>query len=124
MRGMDPSKPLPPRSIFVQQANDGLRCAEWTPEGRPPADATLYTRDDVVKRFREESFKDGFKWGTSSDSEKAILRGALVRCLAAMEKSQDEGCTDRLDACDDGGAFWSEAKDQAKAALEMFPVTP
>lgn len=47
----------------------------------------------------------------------AELRGALRLCLAAMTRSLDEGSTDHLDASEDGGAYWWEAR---KAALEAL----
>lgn len=46
-----------------------------------------------------------------------LAKQALQSCVAAMQKSRDEGCTDHLDCCDDGGQFWYDAIENAEKAL-------
>lgn len=45
------------------------------------------------------------------------MESALMKCLGAMNQAQRDGVLDHLDACDDGGQFWHEAKEAAEEAL-------
>ena len=49
---------------------------------------------------------------------KKKLRQALQGCINAMKKSKEVGCTDHLDCCDDAGAFWYDAIENAKTLLQ------
>ena len=42
------------------------------------------------------------------------LKRMLANCAYAMRKSVEYGCTDHLDCCDDGGAFWYSALEEAE----------
>lgn len=46
------------------------------------------------------------------------LEKALRACVAAMKQSIEVGCTDHLDCCDDGGAFWHNAFEEAEELLK------
>lgn len=50
------------------------------------------------------------------------LEAVVERLIAAMKDSIDYGCTDHLDCCEDAGAFWYDAIDEAQALLDS-PVT-
>lgn len=45
------------------------------------------------------------------------LKQIIKELLDAMHESEKCGCTDHLDCCDDGGAFWYDAIKRAKEAL-------
>jgi hypothetical protein len=57
--------------------------------------------------------------GVETTVAEETLRQALRRCVTAMCKSQDVGCTDHLDCADDGGAFWYDALESADRALKQ-----
>lgn len=50
------------------------------------------------------------------------LAAHLSAVVSAMEKSVEVGCTDHLDCCEDGGAFWYDALDEAKSLLDELRV--
>ena len=45
------------------------------------------------------------------------LEECIRTLLAAMKEAHDVGCVDHLDCADDGGAFWYDAIEEAKALL-------
>jgi len=45
------------------------------------------------------------------------LMEALKKCKDAMVKSKEVGCTDHLDCCDDYGAFWHNAVENADETI-------
>lgn len=49
------------------------------------------------------------------EAERDGLRALVKRLAAAMRYSEDVGCTDHLDACEDAGEFWYRAIDAAEA---------
>jgi len=51
-------------------------------------------------------------------SREEQLEEVVSKLVAAMKKSVDEGSTDHLDCHDDGGAFWYDAIDEAKALIK------
>jgi hypothetical protein len=55
-----------------------------------------------------------------SDKERiAELEKALKATVDAMKESIEVGCTDHLDCCTDGGAFWYDAIENAETLLNQ-----
>lgn len=54
-----------------------------------------------------------------SDKDRiAELEKALQATVDAMKESREVGCTEHLDCCADGGAFWYDAIENAEKLLK------
>lgn len=116
--------------------NEWVDPLNGTPPPDPPTwqDEQYYKLMDVHSAFVIYHVRVGYEPGTAvkkayadmkpvfdvwDENVKAIeaYAAALRDCVTAMKRSSEEGTTDHLDCCEDGGAFWHGAIEKAEALL-------
>jgi chromosome segregation ATPase len=78
-----------------------------------------HCRKETLKALEEQSrvANRASQWEAIWRAALRETREALSATSKAMRRSIDDGCTDHLDCCDDGGEFWYVSAEKAEAIL-------